>query len=449
LERFGHFFSPLTRLNDRLDPMNFQLLILWSCFMKWNEILIFIALLSIAFYAFAIWRIRSKERFLEFFRWTDDPTIALFWFVWVLFLFVVAPLLYYYWDMLVWQDTTSRLLNGMTIPRYFVYLPMYAEFLAAVLFPFQLLGIVTPILMHYVINGFVVFAYAYSAKLMSRLIPEKSSIAPLGLILAPMTIYFLFNGNNHVVMLMFLLLSLLNIRENKYLLGGFFAALSCYKFLMIPPVILLTVVLLFRKGFKDFARFSAGGLIVVAFNGIYYLLDPNKLTRIMENRAALGAHSGEIYRFHFLFGLSKVVDGFESWYIGNEIWFYLVLAGMLIGFILFIIRRLNLLQALAFSYAFVCLFGPEGYRMDPLIGMLWLDAVYREDYRLQLLSMIIIFVDVGVWLQYVHPANVNFDPSFPMFLFSGRGLYLGLAIIAALLGMLSRDDKIDLILQYT
>jgi hypothetical protein len=415
--------------------------------MNWNEITIFIALLSITLYAFVIWRILKKDDLLDFFRWTDNPTITLFWFVWVLFLFVVAPLLYYYWDMLVWQDTTSRLLNGMVIPRYFVYLPMYAEFLAAVLFPFQLLGIVTPILMHYVINGFVVFAYAYSAKLMAQLIPEKSGLAPLGLILAPMTIYFLFNGNNHAVMLMFLLLSLLHIRENKSLLAGVFAALSCYKFLMIPPVIVLTAALLLRKGIKDVARFSLGGLIVAAFNGIYYLLDPNKLTRILQNRAALGAHSGEIYHFHFLFGLSKILDGFESWYIDKEIWLYLVLAGILISIILFRIRRLNILQALAFSYAFVCLFGPEGYRMDPLIGMLWLDAVHRNDYRLQLLSLVVIFVDAGVWLQYVYPANVIFDPTFPMFLFSGRGLYLGLAIIAALLAMLLTDSKKDLLFE--
>lgn len=415
--------------------------------MTWNKYSLFVAVLSVVVYAFIVWRIRKSENLLSFFEWTDQPTITIVWFMWIMFLFVVAPLLYYYWDMAVWFDTASRLLNGMTIPRYFVYLPMYAQFLASILFPFHLLGIVTPILMHYVINGFVVFAYAYSAKLMARLAPGKSGLAPLGLILAPMTIYFLFNGNNHVVMLMFILLALISIRNKTYVLAGVFAALSCYKFLMIPPVIVLAVIIATRRGIRDFARFSAGGLVVAAFNGIYYYFDPSKLVRILENKAALGANSSHFYRFHFLFGFSKLMNGFESWYFNNEIWFYLVLSGVLISLLLYRFGKLNVIQSLAFSYAFVCLFGPEGYRMDPLIGLVWLDSVDREDYRLQILTLVLILVDAGVWLQYAYPANLIFDPSFPMFLFSGRGLYLGIAVIGILLAMSFGSRKRDLVLE--
>jgi hypothetical protein len=282
---------------------------------------------------------------------------------------------------------------------------------------------------------------------MAGLIPEKSGLAPLGVILAPMTIYFIFNGNNHIVMLLFVLLSLLNIRKEKWVWAGAFAAISCYKFLMIPPVIVLAAIIAFRKGFKKFTRFSLGGLLVVAFNAIYYVIDPSKLTRILDHKAALGAHSAHIYRFHFLFGFSKLIDGFESWYIGNDVWFYIVLGGIPISLLLYRIGRLNILQSLAVSYAIVCLFGPEGYRIEPLIGIIWLDAIHRSDYRLQLMTLVLIFIDAGVWLQYAHPTNLIFDPTMPMFLFTGRGLYLGIAVIGIMMVMLAGKNKQDLILE--
>ena len=85
--------------------------------------------------------------------------------------------------------------------------------------------------------------------------------------------------------------------------------------------------------------------------------------------------------------------------------------------------------------------------MDPLIGLVWLDSVDRKDYRLQILTLVLILVDAGVWLQYVYPANLIFDPSFPMFLFSGRGLYLGIAVIGILLAMSFGSRKRDLVLE--
>ena len=404
-------------------------------------------ILSLLLYGLIAWKVYVNRGFLHVFGWPRNETISLIWLMWALFLFVFAPLVYHKGDMFVYQDTVARVINGIRMPGYYVYLPVYAQFLAALVLPFHLIGILNPLLMVYFINGFVVFAYVYSAKLMSELVPSQPDIAPLAIVLAPVTIFYLFFGTNHVVMLLLLLASLQSLKRGKWILAGVFGGLSCYKFLMMPTIFVLIVILVKWRGVDKALKYSVGGLIAAIPSVLYYILDPSKLDRVLQTKAAIGAHSSHIERFHFFYGVSKIIDGFEQWYLGNEVWFYLVILGAFLSAVLFLTKRVNSLQALALSYAFVSLLAPEPFRLEPLIGLIWLDAIYRRDLKLQLATLVILVVHAGIWLQYAYPQFLDFDIATPLFFWTARGVYLGLAVIAACVLMVGRTKGGDLLLE--
>ena len=107
-------------------------------------------------------------------------------------------------------------------------------------------------------NWFVLAAYALSAGLMVQILPNRSQLAPLGIILAPVTIFYVVWGTNHVVMFFFLLIGLLLVKRRAWFWAGLAIGLACYKFLLLPTAVVLfviiatLVVLLFQKQKRDF-----------------------------------------------------------------------------------------------------------------------------------------------------------------------------------------------------
>lgn len=368
------------------------------------------------------------------------------WVSWIVFLLALAPLSYHADDMDVWRTAIENLLRGELLPRTYVYLPVYAELLAALIFPFHLIGWDTPLLIVYAVKWFVIFAYIGCAVLMSRIAPNHSELAPLGVVVAPVTIFYLFFGTNHIVMLFFLLLALVFMKGGNWFWCGFFAAFSCYKFLMIPTVIVLFFIVILQYGSQRALRAWAGAGVFLIPNLIYYLYDVETFLTIVTHQAAVGAHSGHIEPFHFFYLLSQIVGGYEAWYINTRIWFLLSISGIPISLLLYRLKRLNFLQCLAFSYAFVAVFALEPFRLEPLVGLLWLDAVYREDVRLQTAVFSILFIHAAAWYETANSAILVFDPAAPRSLWLAKGLFIGAAIVVSFWVALSGKVKKDLIL---
>ncbi len=391
----------------------------------------FISISSIMLYAAIVWfGSRERARILSWIRqWPQNPTLFAIWLIWLGFLLVFAPLSYHEADMGVWRTSIQNLLNGELLPENYVYLPVYAWLQSALVFPFHLLGWDSPLLIVYVVKWFTILAYAACAALMSGFLPKHSDLAPLGIVLAPVAIFYLFFGANHIVMFLFLLIALILVKKEHWLWAGFFAAFSCYKFLLVPTCITLGILVLWQYGFKNAIRFLLGSAIFMIPNTIYYFFDTATLLRIVTQQAAIGAHAAHIEPFHFFYLISNQFNGFEAWYIGKKIWFLLSLAGIPISLILFKLKRVNLLQCLALSYAFVALFALEPFRLEPLIGLVWLDAVNRDDLPLQSSVFLTLFIHAAAWYDLANSAFLTFDPAIPADYWAGRGFYLGLTVI--------------------
>jgi hypothetical protein len=403
-----------------------------------------IAILSIALYAFIFWAIFRKKVLRSFRQWPRNPTLFIIWTIWVIFLLLFAPLSYYKGDMAVWTTATQNLLRGELLPDPYVYLPIYGQILAALAWPFHLLGLDFHIGLVFIVKWVLVFAYIGCAILMSKFVPEQSELAPLAIVLAPVTVFYIFFGTNHLVMFFFLLASLVFLRQKRWLLAGVMAALSCYKFLMVPTVFVLLVLVWIKAGWRSALWFIMGGVIVLIPNIVYYAYDPQNLLRVVSSQAAIGAHSDKIEPFHFFYLLSQSVETFESWYIGTKTWLWLSLAGIPISLGLYWLKRLTFLQCLALGYAFVAIFAPEPFRLEPLVGLLWLDAVYRGSLKVQTAIFVILFVHAFAWYDLANSAFLSFDPAVPD-LWLGRGLFLGLAIIVTFGIILLEKDKRELV----
>lgn len=409
-----------------------------------------LTLFSIVVYGMLLWAFWKKPSLLDLRGWPKHPTLSRIWWIWVVFLTIFAPLTYYEGDMGVWTGAIESLFTGQPLASHYVYLPVYAEFQAALLWPFQQLGIVSHLLTVYIVNGFVIFTYVYSAKLMAALIaevaPASSELAPLGIVIAPVTIYYLFFGTNHIVMFFLLLCTLTLLRKQQWFWAGLFAGLSAYKFMLIPTLLVLFAMLLGKYPRKTIWMFILGGLISLIPSILYYIFNPEVLSLLLARRAAVGAHSYHIERFHFLYLLSKHIPNLTEWYIDKQMWFYLTMLGIPVSLLLYIQKRLTVLQTLAFSYGFVVLFAPEPFRLEPLIGLLWLDAVFRCDLRLQAAIFGVLFTHAAAWFDRAYPHALTLDPAMPVELWEARGLYIGLAVILALGIAITGQDKRDLIL---
>lgn len=407
----------------------------------------YIAIFSVAVYAslLGIMARRRAALIQNFRQWPNHPTMFMIWVLWLIFLLALAPLSYHGEDMEVWRISIENLLRGELLPRSYVYLPIYAELLAALVWPFHLIGWDAPLLIIYAAKWFVIFSYAACAALMSRITPKHSELAPLGIVLAPVTIFYLFFGTNHIVMFFLLLSALILMKRGEWFWGGFFAAFSCYKFLMIPTVIVLFFIVVLKYGAKNSLRAWAGAAVFFIPSLIYYLYDGETLLTIITHQAAIGAHAGHIEPFHFFYLVSRNVHGFEAWYINTKIWFLLSISGIPVSLLLYRLKRLNFLQSLALSYAFVAIFALEPFRLEPLVGLLWLDAVYRENVRLQAAIVSILFIHAAAWYETANSAFLIFDPAMPHSLWLGKGLFLGAAIIVPFWMAGGEKDKRDLI----
>jgi hypothetical protein len=402
----------------------------------------FIIVFSLIIYSVICWVVWKKRELLDFRGWPKNPTLFRIWAGWIVLLVLIAPLSYCHGDMLVWLVAVINLLIKKPLPDSYVYLPVYAELLSALSWPFVFAGIESTLLLVYAIKLLVIFSYLYCAKLMSEILPEQSELAPLGIVLAPVTILYIFFGTNHIVMFFCLLASLVLMKKEKWFWSGFFAFFSCFKFLLIPTLLVLLVLLLIRHGLKKVLLFCLGGVLFLAPSFIYYY-DPALLLKIIANQAALGGHCGHIEQFHFFFFLNSLHPGFQDWYVGHKLWFYLCLSGIPLSILFYLCKRLNFSQCLAFSCAVVAIFALEPFRLEPTIGLLWLDAVYRKDLRAQLGIFSILFVHAAVWYDLAYSRVLSFHPSAPLFLWNFRGLFLGLAIIITLLIILFEKDKRD------
>lgn len=418
-----------------------------------------LSLFSIIVYAALLWIVRRRPSLLDVRGWPQTPTLSRIWAVWLVFLFLLAPLTYHEGDMGVWTEAIENLFQARPLPRpsRYVYLPIYAEFLAALLWPFEQMGLMSHLLMVYVINGFVLFAYIYSTKLMAGLMRDvvgdwdggaglldRVELAPLGVAIAPVTIFYLFFSTNHIVMLFLLLCALTLIRARRWFWAGAFAALSAYKFLLLPTLLVLFVILLTKCRFVDLLLFVLGGLFSLVPSAVYYVYDVEVLSLFLERRAAVGAHSYHVEPFHFFHILTRFVDTFDALYIERQLWFYLAMLGIPVSLALYFFKRLTLLQAMAMSYGFVAIFAPEPFRLEPLIGLLWLDAVFRRDLRVQTATFVVLFTHAAAWFDRANSRFLTFNPAMPTALWEARGLFIGLAIIATFLIVVSGDDKREL-----
>lgn len=396
-----------------------------------------------ALLGYAIWRTDLLRHILD---WPKAPTLRVIWIVWIVFLALLAPLSYHEGDMAIWRDAVQQILQGKLLPGDYVYLPIYAQAQAAILWPLHALGLASPLVLVYTIKWSVILGYHATTQLMAQMSPRRSELAPLAIALAPVTVFYFFLGTNHVVMFLFLLGSLALIMKRKWAWAGFFGFLSCYKFLLVPTVLVLVLIVWARYGRRCVVRYLAGGLVSLVPSLIYFAYDLPYLLRLIAERAAIGAHSQQIEPFHFLYAVNKVLPGLEAMYIGHEIWFYLSLLGVPVALSLFRLGRLNLLQSLALSYAFVALFAPEPFRLEPLVGLLWLDAIYRGDLRLQTAVFVVLFTHAAAWYDWANSRYLVFDPHMPSVVWAARGLILGLTVVLALAVVILGKNKADLLL---
>ena len=409
----------------------------------------FIIAFSVIIYGGIIWVLCKKRELLDFSRWPANRTLLGIWVIWILSLVLLASLSFIN-DMNIWVGSIIALLQKMYLTFGYVYLPVYSEVLTALAWPFiftGIAGITSYSFLMFLIHFVVIFAYVYCAKLMSELIPSQSEIAPLGIVLAPVTILYTIMGINHIVMFLLLLASLVLIKKERFIWGGFFGFLSCYKFMSAPTLIVLSIIILWRYGSKKAALFVLGGVISLVPSLIYYCYDPGTLLMILERKANIGGHSKDIDIFSIFYLLSKYKPGFSNWYIGKNVWFYLSMMGVPLSLLLYRRKRLNIFQSLALSYGFVAVFALEPLRLEPLVGLLWLDAVYRKDLRVQVGIFTILSIHAIAWYDSGRILNLYADA--PWFLWQGKGLCLGLAVIIVLLMVVFEKDKRDIMFDDT
>lgn len=389
----------------------------------------------------------KKRNFFKFKQWTTDTTFYRLWVIWCCFVLVLAPLTYLKIDMLVWMDSMNALVSGKLLPYNYVYLPIYAQFLSALYLPFYILRLNSPLLESYIIKLPVLLSYILSARFMAEMIPEHKNLAPIGIILAPMVIFNLFWGRNDIIMFIFLLISLMLLKNKKWFYSGIFASLSCYKFLLLPTIIVLNIIILQKYGRKKLIPFIYGGIIALIPSFIYYFYDPIFLSRLFPTLGSVGGWSKEIHPMHFFYFL-KEQPGFKDWYFGSKIWFWLSISGMIISIILLLSKRLTSFQALGFCSAIVGLFNPENFLLEPTIGILWMDSVYRKDLRSKTAIFITLFIHTAVFFPYHNFYILSIAEKAPLYILDyGRGLYFGISIIYMLYINLISKNKEDLLHQ--
>jgi len=404
----------------------------------------FTIILSFIIYFLFFRYIFKPTNLLKLFSWPKDKTLLMFWLGWLGFLFIFAPLSYLEVDMNVWVESIKSLLVGKSLPFDYVYFPIFAQLNAAIAWPFHFLGLSSDFFLTYIVNGGVILAYMLSAKFMADFLVRDSQLAPLAIVLAPVVIFNLFLGSNHIMMFLFILISLILIKKEKWFWAGFFAFLSTYKFLMLPTLLVLLVIVYLGYGWKKTLRFLLGGFLFILPNLVYYLFYPDQLIRIINEKAAIGGRCQHLDPFHFLYYFKYRYLQLEHLYIAKKIWFYLSMVAVGMTLFFYKIKRFTLLQSLAFISGIIAILALEPFRLEPMIGLLWLDGVYRKDLLTKTAVFLIIFTFTAAWYPDANSGFLVFSPQMPLNYWLAKGLLLGLVIMFVFLIILFQKDKRDM-----
>lgn len=415
--------------------------------MSWTGLLT--SLSSLALYGGLFWLLRSRPwrhgGWLT--SWPAHPTFRNAWLLWLGFLALLTPLVYQLDDMQVWTGAIQNLLNGQPLPEGYVYLPFYAQLQAALAWPLRLLGLDNRLALVFLVHWVNLAGYAGCAYLLATLATREelaesaAGLAPLGIVMAPVTVFYLFFGTNHVLMAFGLLAALLALRRGQAFWAGVWMGAACYKLLLVPTAIVLAWVAWKRLGRPAALRFLLGGAAFLLPNLLYYAADPAALARILASQGNIGGHAAQMDWFHFLYIFSRVIPGFEAIYLDGRIWLGLVMLTAGVSGWLFARGRVNVLQALALSYAGVALFSPEPFRLEPLIALIWLDAVVRKDSATQTALGFTLLVHAAAWFDLAYFRLFTPDPQAPWWLWGGRGFILGEALIFTLVVMLRPRNR--------
>jgi hypothetical protein len=152
-----------------------------------------VALLCLAIYGLAAWWASSHSS-SGFSRWPTNPVARRIWAAWVIFLLALSPLSFHAADMQVWLNAMQAAMVGARFTHDYVYLPVYAQLLAAIALPFHILGINAVFVALYIVRAPVVIGYVVSAHLMSVLATRDSAVAPLAIVLSPVTLFYIFSA---------------------------------------------------------------------------------------------------------------------------------------------------------------------------------------------------------------------------------------------------------------
>jgi hypothetical protein len=250
-------------------------------------------------------------------------------------------------------------------------------------------------------------------------------------------------GTNHIVMWALLLGAIVALRSRRFLWSGLLASLACYKFLLIPTVLLLGIIVAARFGRRPLTRFASGGALALVPSLIYYAYDPAFFARATGNLGAIGGHSQHLEEFHVLHAF-RGIPGLETTYVQGRVWFYLAVLGVVLAAALYLRKRLNTFQALGLSCGVVALVSVEPFRMEPMVGLLWMDAVHRGDRRLQGAIAVLLFTHAAAWFPLASPRYLSFFPP-AAGLWEAKGLYVGVALLSVLACVLLAGGGVDLL----
>ncbi len=402
-------------------------------------ITIYILILSLIIYTTIIYTAIKHPGLYSINIWPFDKNLRFFWYSWLVFLLILTPFTYNAFDLPVWVISAGNLIKGEILPDKYVYLPVYAMFQAAIAFPFIFFLADIRLLLVFIVKLTVILSYAYLPKIMVSLADKDKHIAPLPLVIAPIIIYYIFFGTNHIVTAFLLASSLLLMKKRRYILAGFLAGLSCYKFLLIPAIVLIFIIIFLKRGARFAIFFFVGIVISFIPSFLYYINDPSRLLKKISSFGAIGAHCVHIEPFHFLFAFKKFFPHLEAIYIHYKIWLFIVFLGFLLSVILYIFKLLNPLQAISLCYAITVIVIPEPFRLEPLIVLLWLDALNRDSYLLRLFTWILLLVHSASWFDFANFRSLAFDNSMPFFLWEYRGVFIAAAVITTII--ISLVDK--------
>lgn len=395
-----------------------------------------IYLMSLSFYLGAIVIFRKLRHdntaILPFYPGINSTGVQYMWFFWVLFLLITTPMCGYIGDMQVWIQALKSVWNFEALEPAYVYLPVYAQTLGAIGLPFvTVFSGSTDIIAIIVIKSVLVAAYAYIPRFLALLAPSSQAQSPLIIIFNPVTIFYLYFGANHILMLSLLVLGVFYISNRRWIIGGVFLGLSMYKYLTAGAVLFLLWKNLQQRQLEQAIKLTVGITAASIPSMLYFLDHTEYLIRILSSFGGIGSHSRSLEPFHFFHFLAHTE--FRVWYTIERGW--ILIAGICVTFITIIelSGRLSMLQVIGLILAIFAFLSPEPFRLEAALGFLWLDAL-QKDSRIYLGAIIFtVFAHTLAWFPFIIPkfleATVAYSAVEPLWLY--KGTFIGTALLCA------------------